>query len=242
MAVAAMSFASVGGSQLRNCCPQPMSSLRARQTPNLGLSNGLGRALPKNSGFLALPNRNRACAARRVTAASASLSPAAAFPAPLPQNAEQAKLIESISKGLNALRGVIRLARQCLKAVKLGTAAIAAAAQGPALLAGGGSGVMLSASLGLAGTLPLIGGAVASFIKMYLLLLFLRVLLTWFPNIEWDGQPWVTLRQITDPYLNVFRNMIPPVGGQIDFTPIIGFLVLQFLVQVLEDTVLEDDV
>eukprot|EP00899_Mesostigma_viride_P001005 jgi/Mesvir1/10905/Mv22755-RA.1 len=102
-----------------------------------------------------------------------------------------AKLIESISKGLNALRGVIRLARQCLKAVKLGTAAIAAAAQGPALLAGGGSGVMLSASLGLAGTLPLIGGSVASFIKMYLLLLFLRVLLTWFPNIECFEVRWL---------------------------------------------------
>lgn len=82
-------------------------------------------------------------------------------------------------------------------------------------------------------TLPLITSAVASFIKLYLLLLFVRVLLTWFPNVDWMGQPWVTLRQVTDPYLNLFRNLIPPLMGQIDFTPIFGFLVLQFLVQVL---------
>lgn len=39
--------------------------------------------------------------------------------------------------------------------------------------------------------------------------------------------------QVTDPYLNLFRNLIPPLMGQIDFTPIFGFMVLQFLVQVL---------
>lgn len=38
---------------------------------------------------------------------------------------------------------------------------------------------------------------------------------------------------MTDPYLNLFRNLIPPLMGQIDFTPIFGFMVLQFLVQVL---------
>jgi uncharacterized protein YggT (Ycf19 family) len=64
-------------------------------------------------------------------------------------------------------------------------------------------------------TLPLITSAVASFIKLYLLLLFVRVLLTWFPNVDWMGQPWVTLRQVTDPYLNLFRNLIPPLMGQI---------------------------
>jgi len=92
----------------------------------------------------------------------------------------------------------------------------------------------LFGAVGVAGsTLPLITQAVASFIKLYLLLLFVRVLLTWFPNVDWMGQPWVTLRQVTDPYLNLFRNLIPPLMGQIDFTPIFGFMVLQFLAQVL---------
>jgi len=79
----------------------------------------------------------------------------------------------------------------------------------------------------------LITQAVGSFIKLYLLLLFVRVLLTWFPNVDWMRQPWSILRQITDPYLNLFRNLIPPIMGQIDFTPILGFMVLQFLAKVL---------
>ena len=79
----------------------------------------------------------------------------------------------------------------------------------------------------------LITQAVGSFIKLYLLLLFVRVLLTWFPNVDWMRQPWAILRQITDPYLNLFRNLIPPIMGQIDFTPILGFMVLQFLAKVL---------
>jgi uncharacterized protein YggT (Ycf19 family) len=79
----------------------------------------------------------------------------------------------------------------------------------------------------------LITQAVGSFIKLYLLLLFVRVLLTWFPNVDWMRQPWAILRQVTDPYLNLFRNLIPPIMGQIDFTPILGFMVLQFLAKVL---------
>ncbi len=38
--------------------------------------------------------------------------------------------------------------------------------------------------------------AVGSFIKLYLLLLFVRVLLSWFPKFEWDTQPWLALRQV----------------------------------------------
>ena len=92
---------------------------------------------------------------------------------------------------------------------------------------------MFAAVSSATSTLPLITSAVASFIKLYLLLLFVRVLLTWFPNVDWMGQPWVTLRQVTDPYLNLFRNLIPPLMGQIDFTPIFGFMVLQFFSTVL---------
>ncbi|MER3588393.1 MAG: hypothetical protein C4322_09720, partial [Mastigocladus sp. ERB_26_1] len=33
---------------------------------------------------------------------------------------------------------------------------------------------------------------------------------------------------ITDPYLNIFRNIIPPLGG-IDFSPILAFLVLNII-------------
>uniref|UniRef100_A0A061QX48 YggT family protein n=1 Tax=Tetraselmis sp. GSL018 TaxID=582737 RepID=A0A061QX48_9CHLO len=85
-----------------------------------------------------------------------------------------------------------------------------------------------------ANTFLLITRAVASFIKLYLLLLFLRVLLSWFPTFDWMQQPWLALRQVTDPYLNLFRGLVPPLLGTIDFTPLLGFFILQFLAGALD--------
>ncbi|ARV61015.1 hypothetical protein BZZ01_22460 [Nostocales cyanobacterium HT-58-2] len=67
-----------------------------------------------------------------------------------------------------------------------------------------------------------------TFIQIYSTLLIIRVLLTWFPNINWYNQPFAALSQITDPYLNLFRSIIPPLGG-IDFSPILAFLLLNLL-------------
>jgi Predicted integral membrane protein len=71
-----------------------------------------------------------------------------------------------------------------------------------------------------------------SFISIYLVLLLIRVLLTWFPNVNWSSQPFAGLSQITDPYLNLFRSVLPPMGG-IDFSPMLGFLVLTFIQRAL---------
>ncbi len=75
-------------------------------------------------------------------------------------------------------------------------------------------------------------GTISSFISIYLGLLFIRVLLTWFPNIDWFSQPFAALGQITDPYLNLFRSIIPPLGGM-DLSPMLAFLALSFLQRAL---------
>lgn len=72
--------------------------------------------------------------------------------------------------------------------------------------------------------------AFATFLNIYFVLLIVRILLSWFPNVDWMNQPFATLSQLTDPYLNLFRSIIPPLGG-IDFSPILAFLVLQFISQ-----------
>ncbi|MEH1925709.1 YggT family protein [Nostoc sp.] len=68
----------------------------------------------------------------------------------------------------------------------------------------------------------------SSFIQIYTVLLIIRVLLTWFPNINWYNQPFATLSQITDPYLNLFRSIIPPLGG-IDFSAMLAIILLQIV-------------
>ncbi|MEO0687126.1 MAG: YggT family protein [Cyanobacteria bacterium J06649_11] len=71
-----------------------------------------------------------------------------------------------------------------------------------------------------------------TFINIYSFLLIARVLLTWFPQIDWYNQPFAALSQITDPYLNLFRNIIPPLGG-IDLSPLLAFLALNVITQLL---------
>lgn len=71
-----------------------------------------------------------------------------------------------------------------------------------------------------------------SFLQIYLTLLGLRVSLTWFPNVNWYGQPFYALAKITDPYLRLFRGIIPPLIGM-DLSAILGFLMLQCIMQIV---------
>lgn len=63
---------------------------------------------------------------------------------------------------------------------------------------------------------------------LYFILIILRIFLTWIPSIDWQQQPIKFVRIITDAYLDIFRRVIPPVGG-LDFSPIIAIIVLQVL-------------
>ena len=65
-------------------------------------------------------------------------------------------------------------------------------------------------------------------LRIYSILLIVRVLLTWFPSIDWSNGALSALCSITDPYLNIFRGVIPPIGG-LDISSILAFLLLNFL-------------
>lgn len=76
--------------------------------------------------------------------------------------------------------------------------------------------------------LQLLFQTISTFVSIYLVLLFIRILLTWFPNIDFFNPPFSVLAQLTDPYLNIFRRVIPPLGG-LDFSAILAILVLQVI-------------
>lgn len=65
--------------------------------------------------------------------------------------------------------------------------------------------------------------------KLYYFLIILRILISWVP-IGYDNQFIKPLYKLTDPYLNIFRKIIPPIG-MIDFSPIIAIIVLDILKQ-----------
>ncbi len=65
------------------------------------------------------------------------------------------------------------------------------------------------------------------FLWIYKALLLIRILLSWFP-VNWSNPLLSTLSQLTDPYLNLFRSVLPPIGG-LDISPILAFFLLQFV-------------
>lgn len=77
-------------------------------------------------------------------------------------------------------------------------------------------------------SIALLTETLSRFIQIYVLLLIVRILLTWFPTINWYNQPFAALSQVTDPYLNLFRSIIPPLGG-IDLSPMLAIFLLQFV-------------
>jgi len=67
---------------------------------------------------------------------------------------------------------------------------------------------------------------------VYLVLIFIRIILTWIPRIPYNR--WLNgvlkfVTDVTDPYLNLFRRILPPVRlgpGALDLSPIVATFVL----------------
>ena len=74
----------------------------------------------------------------------------------------------------------------------------------------------------------MIGYSIIKLLDLYATLLVVRILLTWFPNIKWENQPFAALKKVADIYLDQFRKVIPPVGI-LDISPIVAFIVLSLI-------------
>ncbi len=70
---------------------------------------------------------------------------------------------------------------------------------------------------------------------VYILIIFAYIVTGWIfafggriPYSRWSSATLGFLREVTEPYLGIFRRFIPPIGP-IDISPIVGILVLQFV-------------
>ena len=68
-------------------------------------------------------------------------------------------------------------------------------------------------------------------LSVYMLLLFIRILLTWFRGPSM-GRPVELLKAVTDPYLNWFRRFRFLVLGNFDFSPLLAFIVLGIVLNI----------
>jgi len=68
---------------------------------------------------------------------------------------------------------------------------------------------------------------------LYTLIIFAWVILSWFrQGSRTVRNIYKVLDPICAPYVNLFRKIIPPMGG-LDFTPFVAIIVLQLALQLL---------
>ena len=73
---------------------------------------------------------------------------------------------------------------------------------------------------------------VDTLVTVYVVLIFIRILISWIPRIPYNPvlRAIITfVSDVTDPYLNLFRRFIPPVRlgpGALDLSPIVAVFVL----------------
>ncbi len=75
---------------------------------------------------------------------------------------------------------------------------------------------------------------VSALFLVYIVLIFANILISWIPRIPYNR--WLRMvldfiTETTNPYLNLFRRFIPPLGGgfALDLSPMIGMIVLLVL-------------
>lgn len=80
-----------------------------------------------------------------------------------------------------------------------------------------------------------VAGYVDALFLVYIILIFVKVLSSWIPRMPYNPALRAVLdfvEQTTGPYLNLFRRVLPPVGGggfALDLSPIIGIILLFIL-------------
>jgi YggT family protein len=79
---------------------------------------------------------------------------------------------------------------------------------------------------------------VSALFLVYIILIFLNVLSSWIPRMPYNRALRAMLdfvKETTDPYLNLFRRFLPPIGGggfALDLSPILGVILL-FIVRAI---------
>lgn len=82
----------------------------------------------------------------------------------------------------------------------------------------------------------MIAQIVYTIVHAYSFVILLYCIFSWFPgsrNSGIIGDIYKVLAIVVDPYLNLFRKIIPPIGGAVDISPIIAIIVLEAIVRLI---------
>lgn len=69
-------------------------------------------------------------------------------------------------------------------------------------------------------------------LAVMIFLFIIRIVLTWYPQINLNSFPWNLAAWPTEPFLLVTRKIVPPLGG-VDISPIIWVGICSLLREIL---------
>jgi len=88
-----------------------------------------------------------------------------------------------------------------------------------------------------------IANYVSALFEVYILVIFVYVLLNMMftfglrpPYSRWTDAVLGFLRDVSEPYLRIFRRLIPSLGG-LDLSPMLGIIVLIFVREILVNAI-----
>ncbi|NJN76427.1 MAG: YggT family protein [Synechococcaceae cyanobacterium RL_1_2] len=80
--------------------------------------------------------------------------------------------------------------------------------------------------------LVILNFSISILMGFYILLFVLRIVLTWYPQVELNKFPFVLVALPTEPLLAPTRKIITPIGG-VDISPIIWVALISLLREML---------
>jgi YggT family protein len=94
---------------------------------------------------------------------------------------------------------------------------------------------LIAEAIPLALTRDDIASYVSALFLVYIVLILIRVLISWVPRMPYNRALRACLdfiTETTDPYINVFRRILPPIGSggfALDLSPMIAIIALVIL-------------
>lgn len=100
----------------------------------------------------------------------------------------------------------------------------------------GAVGVPATVALPLADAIDAVASFVNVFISVYILLIFAYIITSWIrlPYSLWLNRIQRFLYDVCEPYLRIFRRILPPLGP-LDLSPIIGIFALFLINRVIQE-------
>jgi YggT family protein len=77
-----------------------------------------------------------------------------------------------------------------------------------------------------------IGNLILDLLQLYSLLIIIRAVMSWM-RVDPRNQFVRILNALTDPVLDPIQRVIPPIGGNLDISPVVAILLVQLLREVI---------